>query len=158
MVLQGLDREITNCCSMVSVDRGRACVGAIAGYADKDSVIRNNYFVSHVLAGIDGISYMNKAEPVTYEEFIAIDGLPSIFREFKLTFWVDDKLVDTIEFAYGSSIAEEDIPEIPLKPGHYGKWEGLDAASLTSDFTVNAEYFPYVSVLESQTKEKGCYQ
>lgn len=153
--IAGLGQEITNCCSMVSVNRGRACVGAIAGYADKDSVIRNNYFVSHVLAGIDGISYMNKAEPVTYEEFIAIDGLPSIFREFKLTFWVDDKLVDTIEFAYGSSIAEEDIPEIPLKPGHYGKWEGLDVASLTSDSKVKAEYFPYVGVLESQTKREG---
>jgi hypothetical protein len=153
--IAGLGQEITNCCSMVSVNRGRACVGATAGYADKDSVIRNNYFVSHVLAGIDGISYMNKAEPVTYEEFIAIDGLPSIFKEFKVTFWVDDKLVDTIEFAYGGSIAEEDIPQIPLKPGHYGRWEGLDVANLTSDFKVKAEYFPYVSVLESQEQREG---
>jgi ABC-type transporter Mla subunit MlaD len=153
--IAGLGQEITNCCSMVSVNRGRACIGAIAGYADNDSIIRSNYFVSHVLAGIDGISYMNRAEPVTYEEFIAIDGLPSIFKEFKVTFWVDDKLVGTIEFAYGGSIAEEDIPEIPQKPGHYGRWEGLDAANLTHDFKVKAEYSPYISVLESQKKREG---
>lgn len=153
--IAGLGQEITNCCSMVRIDRGRACVGAIAGYVEEDSVIRGNYFVSDVLAGIDGISYMNKAEPLAYEEFIAIDGLPSIFREFKLTFWADDKLVDTMEFAYGGSIAEEDIPQIPSKPGHYGRWEALDVAGLTSDFEVKAEYFPYVSVLESQEKREG---
>ncbi len=153
--IAGFGQEIIHCYSIVSIGRSRACAGAIAGYVDKDSVIRDNYFVSDVLAGIDGISYMGRAEAITYEDLMAIDGLPTLFKEFTLTFLADDVLVDTIEFTYGGSIAEEDIPQVPPKPGHYGRWAGLDMTSLTSSFEVKAEYFPYVSVLESKEKREG---
>jgi tetratricopeptide (TPR) repeat protein len=153
--IAGLAKEVTNCCSMVVVERSRACVGAIAGYVDEGSVIRNNYFVSSVLAGIDGISYANRAEPITYEELIAIGGLPSVFMKFKARFWADGKIVDMLEFSYGGCIAQTDIPKIPPKPGHYGRWKGLDVTNVTCDIEVHAEYFPYITVLESCMKREG---
>ncbi len=153
--IAGLGQEITNCYSMVIVNRGRACVGAIAGYVEHNSAIKNNYFVSDVLAGIDGISYARRAEPIAYEALVAVKGLPSIFKQLKLTFWVDDSLLDVIEFNYGDSISEEDLPQIPAKEGHYARWEKFDLANLTFDREVKAEYFPYVNILESKEKREG---
>lgn len=153
--IAGLGQEIVECRSLVTIDRGRACLGAIAGYAENHNAIQGNYFVSADLAGIDGISYVGRAEPVSYEEFAAIEGLPSIFKEFELTFWDDEKLVSTIRFDYGDSIGEEDIPEVPQKPGYYGRWAGLPTVNLTLDRKVRAEYFPYERLLGSQENREG---
>ncbi len=153
--IAGLGQEISNCYSMVIVNSGRACVGAIAGYVENNSAIRNNYFVSDVLAGIDGISYAKRAEPIAYEALLAVKGLPAIFRQLKLTFWVDDRLLDTIEVKYGDSISEADLPQLPAKEGHYARWEKFDLANITFDRKVKAEYFPYVSILESKEKRDG---
>lgn len=153
--IAGLGQEITNCYSMVIVNRGKACVGAVAGYVENNSTIRNNYFVSAVLAGIDGISYAKRAEPIAYEALVAVKGLPAIFKQLKLTFWVDDSLLDVLEFNYGDSISEEDLPQIPAKEGHYARWEKFNLANLTFDREVKAEYFPYINILESKEKREG---
>ena len=54
--------------SLVSIDDVDNWCGAIAGHVDSNGVVRNNFFVSDKLAGIDRISYAQKAEPVTYDE------------------------------------------------------------------------------------------
>ncbi len=153
--IAGLGQEITNCYSMVIVNRGRACIGAIAGFVENNGAIKNNFFVSDVLAGVDGISYAKKAEPIAYEALVAVKGLPAIFKQLKLIFWVDDSLLGVIEFNYGDSISEEDLPQIPAKEGHYARWEKFDLANLAFDYEVKAEYFPYISILESQEKRVG---
>ncbi|MGI6642677.1 MAG: hypothetical protein ACOX3V_01450 [Bacillota bacterium] len=140
--IAGLGQEIVGCRSMVIINRGAAYLGAIAGYSENHNVIRGNYFVSDDLAGIDGISYMDRAEPVTYEEFATIEGLPSIFRKFQVTFWADDEVLGAILLNYGDLITEQDIPEVPHKEGYYVKWAGLHPASVTFDRKITAEYFP----------------
>ena len=150
--IAGYGKEITNSYTLVEVGRARACVGAISGDIDKNAIIKENYFVSDILNGIDGISYMDKAEPIDYEKLIAIEGIPSMFKEFQLSFWIDDKLIDTMDFHYGHNISEIDFPDIPSKEGYYIKWEDLDMESLTFDTKIHGEYIPYLTILESKEK------
>lgn len=153
--IAGYGTEITNCYTLVKIGRCRACVGAIAGDIDKNSNIGLNYFVSDILRGIDGISYMDKAEPITYKMLISKTDIPFMFNEFKLTFWADHQLVDTIDFNYGDSISRKDFPEIPFKEGYYSRWEEFDTTNLTFDAKIQAEYIPYLSMLESKEKLDG---
>ncbi len=151
----GLGQEVIDCRSIVNIENAKAYLGAIAGYIERGNIVRGNYFVSDVLAAIDGISYAGKAEPIPYEKFIDIEGLPEIFREFKVSFWADDRLVDAITFEYGGSIDEKDIPKVPQKQGYYGRWNGLTTQNLTLDVEVLAEYFPYQTIIESEEKREG---
>lgn len=153
--IAGFGTEITNCYTLVKIHRGRACVGAIAGDIDKNSNIVSNYFVSDILSGIDGISYMEKAEPITYEVMITKKDIPLIFKEFKLSFWADNQLVDTIYFNYGDSISRRDFPKIPFKEGYYSRWKEFDNTNLTFDAKIQAEYIPYLTMLESNEKRDG---
>lgn len=150
--ISGLGTEIIDSFSLVKIDRSRACVGAIAGNVDNRKNIKTNYFVSDVLQGIDGISYKDRAEAITYESLISIEGLSNIFRKFKLSFWADDKILDTMDFNYGDSIYEKDFPEIPVKESYYGIWEEFDTKSLTFDKDIHAVYIPYMTILDSKIK------
>ncbi len=153
--IAGLGQEIVGCYSMVEVTRHRACVGAIAGYAEESSTIRNNFFVSLTLAGIDGISYESKAEPLTYAELLTLPNLPSVFKELKIRFWAEDVLVKSLSFEYGGTISAEAIPPVPAKSGHYGKWENTVLTNLTFDRDIKVEYHPYITTLESKEKRRG---
>lgn len=150
--ISGLAKEIVNSYTMVKVNRFRANVGAIAGNIEKDNNIKNNFFVSDLLRGIDGISYKDKAEPIAYANLITIENIPDIFKGFKLNFWVDDKIVDTIDFNYGDTILEKNFPEFPSKDGYYGRWEEFHTEKLSFDGDIHAEYTPYMSILDSSEK------
>lgn len=153
--ISGLGKEITDSHTLVRVNRFRANLGAIAGNIVENNNIKDNYFVSDELRGIDGISYINKAEPISYERLISIDNVPNIFKDFQLKFWVDDKIVSTIDFNYGDTILPKDFPEFPAKEGYYGKWEDVQTKNLTFDKDVHALYTSYSSILESEEKRNG---
>ena len=150
--IAGFGKEIKDCYTLIKVNESRACVGAIAGDIDKVNKIKGNYFVNDVIHGIDSISYAEKAEPIDYEALISIESLPSIFLEFQLTFIAEEEIIKTIDFKYGESISENELPEIPLKDGYYGKWEDLNISNLTFDAEIRAVYVPYVTILESEEK------
>lgn len=153
--ISGLGTEITKSYTLVKVNESRACVGAVAGNVDENSNLLENYFVSDLLRGIDGISYVGKAEPMTYQQLISTENIPNIFQEFKLDFWVNDQMIDSILFNYGDSISEDDFPMIPPEKMFYGKWEEIDIANLTFDTDIHAEYFPYLTILESEEKRNN---
>ena len=150
--ISGFGKEIIDSYTLVKVNESKACVGAIAGDIHKSSNIKGNYFVSDLIHGIDGISYAEIAEPIDYDMLISKENLPSAFKEFKLTFWAEDKLIKSIDFTYGESISENDLPEIPLKAGYHGKWEDFDISNLTFDAEIRALYVHHVTVLESKEK------
>mgnify|MGYP000267030822 CR=1 FL=1 len=91
-------------------------------------------------AGIDGISYAGKAEGMSYEAFMARDGIPAEFSSFAVTFTANGETVKTITFAYGGSIDESQIPDCPTVEGNYGTWPEYDYSHLTFDLEVKAEY------------------
>ncbi len=150
--IAGRAREILNSYSMVNVRSANAYIGAIAGDLDNNNRLEENYFVSHSLRGVDGISYEKKAEPLTYEELIAREDSPEIFKEFKLEFWADNKLIKSLDFKYGDSLKKEDLPDLPQKEGYYGQWEDLDEEKLIFDRKINGIYKPFISLLASEEK------
>ncbi len=77
--IAGDGRNIRQCLSLVTVGEAESWYGAIAGHVDETGEVRDNYFVSDDLAGIDRVSYSLKAEPVSYEEVLN----NRVFGEFK---------------------------------------------------------------------------
>ena len=63
---------------------GQQYVGAVSGGQDGD--FYGNLFVSDDLQGIDRLSRVGQAEPVTYETLLAQENVPDSFRKLNLTF------------------------------------------------------------------------
>jgi hypothetical protein len=68
--IAGDGNNIRNCLALVSIEGAESRFGAIAGNVEDGAEIRNNFFVSDDLAGIDKISYSKKAEPVEYDKVL----------------------------------------------------------------------------------------
>lgn len=150
--ITGYGREIMDCYTLVKIERFKACVGAIAGDIDIDGIVEGNYFISDTLSGIDGISYMDRAEPIDYEKLILEVDLPQIFKEFKFTFMAEDEVISTRSYNYGDPISKVVVPEIPKKEGYHGEWDEFGDTHITFDTLIKANYIPNLTVLETQEK------
>lgn len=146
--IAGSTADISGCRALVRINESNEKAGAIAGEVTGEA--SDNYFVSDKLAGIDGVSYAGKAEPVEWEEFAAAEELPNRFLEFKLTFIANGKEIYTYDFEYGASFDEKNKPEIPAIEGCQAQWEEYDYSRLTFDDVIQAVYTQYVSSIESE--------
>ena len=161
IVGQGTDSDLTdgsliaiNNRAIVSVLEGRQYVGAVSGGQDGD--FYGNLFVSDDLQGIDRLSRVGQAEPVTYETLLAQENVPDSFRKLTLTFKADGHIIKKISFDYGASFTLADYPEIPQKNGYYAEWSTPVLDQLHTDTVVNVEYTPYIPSLSSSvTRENG---
>ena len=154
--IAGRGSSIAGCCSMVRVQEATAFFGAIAGKTDEDGTIENNFFVSDEIAGIDRISYSGKAEPVSYQEMLEIEGLPRKFRMMTIAFYADDEEVKAVECPYGGMVPETMYPEIPVKQGFYADWDIKELSNIVHDEDVTVEYVRYLTTIASeQTRENA---
>lgn len=140
--------DIKDCLSLVRINKSNEKAGAIAGEITGEA--SGNYFVSEQLAGIDGISYAGRAEPMTWEEFTGLEKLPDKFREFKLTFIANGEEIYTYNFDYGTAFDEKNIPAIPEREGFQAQWEEYDYSNLVFSDIIQAVYTQYVSSIESE--------
>ncbi len=152
--IAGLAGEINNSYSMVKINKSGAYVGAIAGNIVSGSRIKDNFFVSNVLKGIDGISYQGKAEFISYNDLMNLKDLPELFKSFKLDFVLEEEIIKTMSFNYGDSFSKDVFPSIADKNGAYGRWELKDLENLVFDTKVSAQYIPYTTLLESDERRK----
>ena len=141
----GLGATVTGCHTLVTLDRGEACVGAIAGDTDPEGTVTGNTFTSDTLAALDGISYEGKAQPVSFDVLCATPGAPAEFTQLELTFTADGRTVAVLPFQYGGGV--DTLPAIPPKAGYSAAWPELDYTHLTASQTVEAVYTPYASAL-----------
>ena len=162
--IAGYGDVIKNCYAMVYLETQSGRVGAIAGqttaYEDEeeenDDKVVNNYYVDNGVHGIDGISYMGIAEPITYEMLLKTDGIPADFTHLRITFRVDDTYVGTKEYAYGTDLSEIDFPDIPERSGYYGVWPDLSGRTMIGNLVVNGEYKESITSVESgETAQSG---
>ena len=141
----GLGATLVNCHTLVTIDEGGACLGAVAGDADSGGTVSGNTFTSESLGALDGISYAGRAEPVTFDALCGTEGVPELFSQLELTFAADGVTVAVVPFRYGEGI--DALPEIPAKKGYSAAWPDLDYTHLTASQTLEAEYTPYTSAL-----------
>lgn len=64
----GSSSTVAGCASMVEITEYEQYAGAISGV--NTGSFLENYFVSDTLAGINGMSYSGKAEPISYKELL----------------------------------------------------------------------------------------
>lgn len=141
----GLGATLVNCHTLVTIDEGDACLGAVAGDAASGGTVSGNTFTSESLGALDGISYAGRAEPVTFDALCGTEGVPELFSRLELTFAADGVTVAVVPFRYGEGI--DALPEIPAKKGYSAAWPDLDYTHLTASQTLEAEYTPYTSAL-----------
>lgn len=139
--------RVADCRALVEVTESTQYAGAILG-ADAGE-LSGNLFVSDTLAGIDRVSVRGKAEPVSYEELLAQEGLPQAFRRFTLKFVANDETIRAVDFNYGDSFDASSFPEIPAIEGQFARWDRTELDDLRFDTTVTAVYEPCVTALAS---------
>ena len=153
--IAGYGKNIFESYSLVNITQGDEFTGAIAGDVNEIDQLEDNYFVHEEFAGVNEVSYKEKAEPITYEDLIDEDGIPTVFKEFELKFVVEEEELASVPFEYGESISEDQIPKFPEKDGYYGKWDKEDFAGLEFDETVTGEYKKYITTLASEEKREN---
>ena len=152
----GSGSGIENSCAMVRVKEAVAFYGAIAGDVNDEEAVLNNYFVSEEIAGIDRISYSGRAEPVAYQDLLAIEGLPARFHKMRITFYADEEEVGTLDCLYGSNVEAKEYPNIPVKEGFYADWDIKEIDRVIADEDVTVEYVRYLTTLAgSQLRDGG---
>lgn len=161
--IAGEGNDISQCRGFAVIEQGDERVGAIAGSCKGD--LEGNTFIesglnggdgSKVIGGVDGISYSGKAYPVNYNYMLKLDNVPDEFGTLTLTFKADDETVGEIECAYGESVPESSLPEIPQKEGCFAEWEDFSFTDITFGAEIQAVYKPFVTSLSSiELRENG---
>lgn len=152
--IAGMGSEIYYCDAMNNLQADGEKQGAIAGGLQEEGTLYDNYYVAGGTAGIDSIGYEGGAVPLTYEAFVAREGLPEEFQLLTLHFVIlddEDEIqeeVAALQVPYGSSLAEDQLPELPEKEGCYGSWPEMDYSHITESRVLAAEYTKWVTALE----------
>ncbi|WBW98873.1 methyl-accepting chemotaxis protein [Oceanirhabdus sp. W0125-5] len=141
----GQGENVYNCYTMVKISDAKEYMGSISGEANGE--FKNNYFVKDKWAGIDNISYAEKAVPQDYDTFIKTETLPDEFKKFTLNFKAGDIVVKSLKFNYGDSLKEDELPKIPEKKGYYSSWPEYDFSKLTFSETLEAIYTPLITAI-----------
>ncbi len=162
--IAGDGTHIKDCFSLVKIEDAESWYGAIAGHVAEKGEVRDNFFVSDELAGIDRISYAKKAEPVSYADAIAAE-MPGDFKKLTVTFKVEDddlpggeETVAKIKKDYGDNIDEADYPGLKNKDGYYASWDVTSLEDITTDQTVTATYKRYRTTLAEDNASENVIQ
>lgn len=171
--IAGYADTLKDCYSMAEVlsENGRA--GAIAGQLsgqlseqitgynkNKEELdetsgpkVANNYYVGEAVHGIDNISYTGVAEPISYEDLLAVEQLPAEFEHLKVIYKVEDTYLGSEEVKYGERLDKLHFPQIPGKEGFYGEWPDVSDRIMNGTIVVEAEYKNNVTVVQSNNGE-----
>ena len=103
--ITGDGMHIKDCLTLVSVNRAENWYGAIAGHIAEKGEVRNNFFVSDDLAGIDRVSYALKAEPVSY----AAVQKNEVFEEIEEETQESEEKLEVVPISSGS---DEEVSEV----------------------------------------------
>lgn len=137
--------------AFVEIAESEMYAGAVAGRADKEGELSGNRFVDRGQAGIDGVSYAGKAEPVEYEQVMAEEETPERFGGFTVVYMADDNITARVSCSYGDRVEDLAVPTVPEKTGYRGVWEDMGEETITFDHVRKAVYTPDVTTVESDT-------
>ncbi len=110
--IAGDGKNIRECLTIISIGSDADWKGAIAGHIAEKGEVRDNFFVSDDLSGIDRVSYSLKAEPVSYEAVFN----NTVFR--KLEKETEEKEAKVVPLNTGSDEQvnnEENYRELPYE-------------------------------------------
>ena len=138
---------VSGCYALVDITDKPQFAGAVSGGGA--GIYENNYFVQADYAGLDRLSIHGKAEPIPFEQYAAVEGLPEEAKSFRLRFEVEDSVIKELPFSYGASFDRSVFPEVSRRDGAYAVWDRTDLNDLRFDTTVTARYRMDETVLRS---------
>lgn len=147
--ITGFGDRISGCRAITTILEYDEFAGAIAGDTNKDGALKDNAFVDTGTAGVDGISYAGKAEPIEFAELSVEKDVPAEMLTFNIILNADGELVGKLPFKYGQNLSKTELPEPPQKDGFYGVWSDFDKSGTLSDIVLEAEYKPIISITQS---------
>lgn len=151
--IAGTGYNITDCVSISSISSEGECIGNIAGDVSEEGIVTGNRFAQNAIGGIDNISYTEKAWPCSYEEIMEMEGIPEGFEGVTIIFQAEGEVLDRMTVAYGGTIAEGSMPQIPEKEGCYARWpESFDRYKITKNEVLEAEYVNWTVSVSSVEK------
>lgn len=151
--ITGWSSNLRDSYAIVTVKEGNEYIGAVSGSVQTDGVLTGNRFIDTGTAGVDGISYADKAEPIGFSELIKLDGIPREFTEFNLILTANEKVVEKISFEYGDDLSKIRLPDVPELYGNFGRWGEFDTSGVMSDVTLEAVYSPWITNVPSEETE-----
>ncbi len=157
--IAGDGNNISNCMSLVRIEDAVSWYGAIAGHISDKGQVRDNFFVSDDLAGIDRVSYSKKAEPVAFNSAVVSD-LSSEFKKLTVTFKLDDddaenggEVIAKLKKSYGESIAQDEYPGLKNRAGYYISWDITSLDNITTDRIITATYKRYRTTISDMSSD-----
>ena len=154
--IAGFGQIVTDNKAIVKINDGVEKIGTILGSLDQDNEeneIKHNAYLTLTtkLGAIDKIDYSDIAEPLTKEQFTAIENLPDEIKNTTITFENEGKILDTITVPIGEKIDEQDLPKIPSKEGYTSDWNDFkkENNNLMFDKTYQPNYLAYSKTLVS---------
>ena len=163
--IAGYADTLQNCYAMADVQAENGRVGAIAGQiasyeevdteATEEPKVIGNYYVGDDTYGIDNISYVGVAEPVSYDELLTVEQLPTPFWHLKVIYKIEDTYLGSEEVKYGATLDHLNYPQIPEKEGFYGVWPDVSDRKMGGTVVVEAEYKDNVTVVQSGNGEQN---
>lgn len=152
--IAGEGMHISDSYSVVKVKNAKSNYGSIAGYVGDKGVVRNNYFVSDDLAGLDRVSYSLKAEPIS----ITDENLPADLTEFNVSYILSDPeypdgeiLLKSQHKKYGESVTLEEYPSLPARAGYYVVWDMEGLLDIKNDEIITGRYVKYRTTIGEDT-------
>ena len=156
---------VSDCRSTVKIEDGIERLGSVLGKqtddpGDRENPIHDNFYLplADHLGAIDGIDYYEKADSLPKEEFLELEDLSSIFFNATMLFQYPDGSTQKLVVPLGDVVPESKIPAPPRKEGYLGKWdqlEDLDLEHMFFNVTLEAEYVPTNTVLQSDAKDES---
>ena len=151
--IAGWAARMRGCYAIATVTEGTEYMGAIAGDVENGGVLSGNRFVDTGVAGVDGVSYTGRAEPIAFADLRQLPDVPAEFTSFTLTLLAEGETVARIPFFYGDDLSALSLPEVPALEDSYGRWPEFDASGRNSDITLEAVYAPWVTLAASVETE-----
>ena len=160
--IAGYANTLKDCYAIVNAEASVGKKGSIAGEIAEtiagpleteesaETSVCRNYYVDDTLYGIDSISYVGIAEPISYQELLAVEGIPGEFRHLKVIYMAEDMYLGSEEVAFGASLANLHYPEFPARKGAYGVWPDLSNEVMSGNLIIQGEYHDSVRVVESR--------
>ena len=150
--IAGSGAAIRDCAAWASVTRAAEAVGAVAGWAAGE--VSGNRYVAGPPAGVDGVSLTGACEPVTAEEFLALDGVPKSFGLLELRFEVEGRVIETREIPFGGTVGA--LPEVENDGARWWKWDEIADGPVYSDRTITGRYLAPLTVLATVEEPPLC--
>ena len=147
--------DISGCSAMCTIlGEERENIGSIAGRVNEEATVSGNVFVQETWGGIDNISYIGRAEEITYEQMMERENTPQGFTTVTVIFEKNGEILKTMELAYGSVVSKEDVPDASGDTDCYLEWDRtFPTEQVCSNIRIEAREKYYVQSLAAGGEE-----